>query len=180
MEHAISIADMQDRYLRQENILIKLLEFLFGLPVALVRMISFVLVVRWVNRLSRSIIRLNEKFEIYTTNRQVLEESEKKFAELLPILKKYKMLVSRVRLPKIFLLDGAITELNEIVSDFEDLHIAYLIFLEPVERDYPLKREFAMLRAGRERLRDFYNQDFSDIRGDTENTNQMIFSNEVS
>jgi len=180
MEHAISIADMQDSYLKRENILIKLLEFLFGLPIALVRMFSFVLVVRWVNRLSRSIIRLNEKFEIYTTDRQVIEESEKKFAELLPILKKYRIMVSRVRLPKMFLLDGAIIELNKIVLDFEDLHTAYLIFLEPVERDYPLKQEFAMLRAGRERLLDFYNQDFSDIRGDMENSNQMIFSNEAS
>jgi hypothetical protein len=179
MSNALTIEEFQENSFKTENNLRRLLAFLFELPIAFLRTWLFVFSVRFVNSLSRNVVRINEKAELYTKDKEFIQEMHGNLVDLVAQLRIYKRVLLQIHLPKLFMFDGAVQELVEIVEDFEALNLAYEIFLEPVERDYPLRKEFAILRSGRRMMGNFTPQDLSNIDGDGDPVGQLIFPREL-
>ena len=149
MSHSITVNQFEFEPSRAEKILYATLKFVVGFPVAVLRTTLFVLIVRFVNYLLRRVRTTYLKAHWTSKDKKVITDVHPGLVDLLRELEGYHSSLRRVQLPRIFFLDSAVSELGYLIEDFKDLELAYSIFLEPAERDYPVTREFAILRNGR-------------------------------
>ncbi|MGA9363207.1 MAG: hypothetical protein WBW16_02450 [Bacteroidota bacterium] len=176
MSHTITLDDLGFEPSRAEKTVYLILRFIVDFPTVILRMFLFVLAVRFINHLLRSIRASHLKARLTSSDREKITDIHTYLVRLLTQLEKYYTKLQRVELPKIFLLGGAVTQLGILVEDFRDLELAYSIFLEPVERKYTVAREYQILHNGRRNL--FYSLPNQNpiVVGSPRVSGQMVFS----
>jgi len=180
MSHAISSGDLGYQSSRAEHALQAILSFVFLVPVLIFRIAVMILFIRLVNFLLARIIAAHVKANLSSSDRKAIENNLKVLSDFIHPLKEYQTTLHRANLPWFFFSEGPTRKLDNYVQDFHDLKMAHEIFLEPVEREYPLYVEFRTLRRGRKALSSSYPPDSSELEEEVNSRGQIVLPNSLN
>jgi len=150
MSHAIAIpVEMEFQPTRAEKLLYTFLTVLLLLPLAIFQYFLILLLNWMVYRWLLSIIKHYASLKLTSKDQEYIKAINSNLVKLSEPLQRFYNILCEMEKHKIFFVSSRVKGVAEMIDSYEDLVLAYNIFSEPVDRNYPVAEEFRNLRKGR-------------------------------
>jgi hypothetical protein len=175
MNHTITVHPEQLEPIRAEKILYEVLTVLFLLPLAIFRYILILLLNWLVYRLLSSVIRTYASLPLPSDNQEAIKSVHSNLTRLNEPLQNFYKALCYLKTRRIYFISNRVKRVAELIENYNDLLLAYQIFMEPVTRNYPVSKEFENLRYGRQFLSVSKNISANSANRKDEFSGQIVF-----